>query len=480
MKLLIIGLDSAAPKLVFDKWGEELPNLKNLMAKGIHGALETAHPPITVPAWTVMMSSKDPGQLGCYGFRNRKDHSYDSYTIANATAVRYDRAWDIVSRAGKKVILLGVPQTYPTKPINGYIVTDFLTPSTKSDYTYPLELKDEVEKVSGGYVLDVENFRTPDKEALLERIYDKTKKHFKVAKHLITTKPWDFFMLVEMGVDRIHHGFWSFMDPEHHKYQAGNPFEDAIKDYYRYCDREIGELLSLVPKDTIVMVVSDHGARKMDGGICFNEWLIKEGYLTLKEYPSQPTSISNVEIDWSRTMAWGDGGYYGRLFMNVKGREPQGVVDPKEYEKIRSELIQKIEAIEDPEGRNIGSRAYRPEELYKEVNGVAPDLFAYFGNLDWRSVGSVGLKSIYTFENDTGPDEANHDWQGIFILNEMGCRGGNLEPGYKEGLKIYDIGPTVLNLFGLESNNNPIGKSLTNYKEEGFFDRLKARLGLQN
>ena len=477
MKLLIIGLDSAAPNLVFDKWGKELPNLKNLMEKGLYGPLETAHPPITVPAWAVMMSGKDPGQLGCYGFRNRKDHSYDGYSIANSTSIRYDRAWDILSSAGKNIILLGVPQTYPPKPIKGCIVTDFLTPSTKSDYTYPLELKDEVEKVSGGYVLDVENFRTTDKEALLERIYNKTKKHFKVAKHLITTKPWDFFMLVEMGVDRIHHGFWSYMDPEHHKYHKGNPFESAIKEYYIYCDREIGELLSLVPNDTVVMVVSDHGARKMDGGICFNEWLIKEGFLTLKEYPSQATPISDVEIDWSRTMAWGDGGYYGRLFMNVKGREPQGIVDPIEYERVRSDLIQKIEAIENPEGRNIGSRAYRPEELYKEVNGVPPDLIVYFGNLDWRSIGSVGLRSIYTFENDTGPDEANHDWHGIFILNEMGCRGGNLEQGYyKEGLKIYDIGHTVLNLFSLESDSNSIGKSLTNYQEEGFFDRLKARL----
>jgi predicted AlkP superfamily phosphohydrolase/phosphomutase len=460
MKLLIIGLDSAVPDLVFNKWMEELPNLKRLMEKGTYGPLESTHPPITVPAWASMMSSKDPGQLGYYGFRNRKDYSYDGYTIANSTAVRYDRAWDKLSDAGKKVILLGVPQTYPTRRINGCIVTDFLTPSTKSEYTYPSELKDEIEKVSGGYVLDVENFRTEDKDALLERIYEKTRKHFKVAKHLISTKPWDFFMVVEMGVDRIQHGFWSYMDPEHHKYRAGNPFENAIKEYYRFCDREIGDLLSLVSKETIVMVVSDHGARKMDGGICFNEWLIKEGYLTLKEYPSRPTSISDVEIDWNRTMAWGDGGYYGRLFMNVKGREPQGIINPKDYERIRSELIERIEAIEDPGGKNIGSRAYRPEDLYREVNGVAPDLIVYFGNLDWRSVGSVGLRSIYTFENDTGPDEANHDWQGVFILNEMGCRWGNLGLGYKEGLRIYDIGPTVLSLFGVKSKDSSIGKSL--------------------
>jgi len=478
MKLLIIGLDCAAPDLVFNKWKDELPNLKNLIEKGAYGRLESTHPPITVPAWSVMMSSKDPGQLGVYGFRNRKGYSYEGYSIANATSVRHDRVWDILSRAGKKNILLGVPQTYPPKPINGCIVSGFLAPSTKSNYTYPSALKDEVERVSGGYVLDVENFRTSDKDALLERIYEKTRKHFKVAKHFISTKQWDFFMLVEMGVDRIHHGFWSFMDPKHHKYRVGNPFENSIKDYYKYCDREIGEILSLIPRDTIVMVVSDHGARKMDGGICFNEWLIKEGYLKLENYPSKLTSIQNVDLDWSKTKAWGDGGYYGRLFMNVKGREPQGTVDPTDYEKVRTELIHKIEAIEDPEGRNIGSKAYRPEDLYKEVKGFAPDLMVYFGNLDWRSVGSVGLGSIHTFENDTGPDEANHDWHGIFILNDMGCRAGNIKPGYIENLKIYDIGPTVLNLFGMESDSDSRGNTLTNNKEVGLLNRVKGHLRL--
>ena len=338
----------------------------------------------------------------------------------------------MLGRDGKQIILLGVPQTYPPKPINGCMVTDFLTPSTKSEYTYPSELKPEVERVSGGYVLDVEDFRTPDKEALLKRVYAKTEKHFRVAKHLIRTKPWDFFMMVELGVDRIHHGFWSYMDPTHPKYEAGNPFEHAIRDYYRYVDREVAELLDLTPNDTVVMVVSDHGAKKMDGGICFNEWLIQQGFLSVVSYPDQPTPIDKVTIDWSKTKAWGDGGYYGRLFLNVRGREPQGTVAPEDYERVREDLIERIAAITDPQGRNLGSRAYRPQALYRTVNGVPPDLIVYFGDLHWRSVGSVGLGSMYTFDNDTGPDEANHDWHGIFILNEVGCRRATSSQGIKK------------------------------------------------
>jgi len=457
-KLLIIGLDSAAPALVFDRWRNELPTLSALIARGAHGPLRSTNPPITVPAWTAMMSSHDPGELGFYGFRNRKDHSYDGYAFANSSLIRVPRLWDWLGAAGMRCIVLGVPQTYPPSPLNGEMVSCFLTPSTKAQYTYPVELKAEVERVTDGYLLDVDDFRTADKAALLRRVYEKTDKHLGLAKHLARTHPWDMLMLVEMGVDRIHHGFWSHMDPAHHKYEAGNPFESAILDYYRHVDRQLAELLSLCPSDTLVLVVSDHGAKKMDGGICFNEWLQQEGYLTLADRPSKPTPIGKVQIDWSKTKAWGDGGYYGRLFMNVRGREPSGTIDPKDYERVRTDLIAGIEAIADPQGRVIGSRADRPEEIYRRVNGVAPDLIVYFGDLDWRSVGAVGMGGLHTFENDTGPDEANHDWHGLFILSTNGAPAPLT--GAVSDAVIYDVAPTLLSLMGQAVPDGLAGRSL--------------------
>jgi predicted AlkP superfamily phosphohydrolase/phosphomutase len=183
----------------------------------------------------------------------------------------------------------------------------------------------------------------------------------------------------------------------------------------------------------------------MVGGLCINEWLMREGYLALKEYPSQVTPMEKCEIDWSKTRAWGAGGYYGRLFMNVKGREPNGVIAPQDYERERAMLMQKLAAITDPDGRNIGTIAFKPEEVYREINNIPPDLVVYFGNLDWRSVGSVGHQSIWTFENDTGPDDANHAQQGIFILYDPRSPSGGKR---LEGLKIYDVAPTVLTMLG--------------------------------
>jgi predicted AlkP superfamily phosphohydrolase/phosphomutase len=445
-RILVIGLDCAAPELIFETWRDDLPTLSRLMAQGSYGALESTIPAITVPAWSCMMTGRDPGQLGFYGFRNRADYSYDRLTTANAKAVTVPRLWNMLSDAGKRVAAIGVPQTYPVQPINGHMVSCFLTPSVKSQYAYPPELKQQIsEWIEGELLLDVANFRSEDKQGILDDIYRMADQRFTICTRLLARERYDYFMTVDMGVDRIHHGFWKYMDPQHPKHEPGNPFQQAIHDYYVYIDGQIAALLELVDDETIVLVVSDHGGKAMLGGICVNEWLIQQGYLTLKQYPSSQTRLDQCEIDWSRTKAWAEGGYYGRLFLNVQGREPEGIVAPQDYERERATLIERLAAITDPDGRNIGTIAFKPEEIYAEVNNVAPDLIIYFGNLDWRSVGSVGDGSIWTFENDTGPDDANHAQHGVFIFYDPRKPGGGKR---LDGLKIYDVAPTLLTLLG--------------------------------
>ena len=456
MKVFVIGLDCGEPSLVFDRWREDLPNLSRLMAGGSFGELTSSIPAITVPAWASMLSSQDPGQLGFYGFRNRADYSYERMSIATALSVKADRVWDILSRAGKQVVVAGVPQTYPVKPVNGCMISSFLTPSTHSQFTYPAELKQEIGPVVGGeYMLDVPNFRTEDKDHLLEQIYAMADQHDKLVKYLMTTRPWDFFMHVDMGVDRIHHGFWKYFDERHPLHEPGNRYQSAIHDYYVHLDGQIGEWLGLLDDDTAVLVVSDHGGRPMMGGICFNEWLKQEGYLSFEYQPEGIVPLEKCEVDWSKTKAWGSGGYYARLFLNVKGREPEGIVDPADYEKVRDELAARIAAIADLEGNNIGSVAYKPQEIYRQVNNIAPDLVVYFGNLGWRSVGSLGLNRIHTFENDTGPDDANHAQDGLYIYYHPGEQARGRGPKRQ----LMDIAPAILQLLDVPIPSNMQGTS---------------------
>jgi len=458
-KLFVIGLDCAPPELVFDQWRQELPNLNRLISSGSYGKLQSCIPCITVPAWSVMTASVDPGQLGVYGFRNRADTSYHNMTIANSASIRQERVWEILSRAGKQVIVVGVPPMYPPKPVNGIAVGCFLTPATVAKdangarvsrtFTYPAEMSGLINEWAGGeYLVDVKEFRTENKDFLLKQIYEMTEKRFAVIKRLMTERPWDFFMFVEMGTDRIHHGFWKYHDPTHPKHEPGNPYQDAIRNYYHTLDEQIGQLLSLLDDNTAVMVLSDHGAKKMDGGICVNEWLRREGYLVLKEEPEGTGIIpfEKVEVDWEKTTAWSSGGYYGRIFLNVQGREPSGIIPPERYEAVREELVQKLAALTDPEGRNIGTVSYKPQGIYREVRGVAPDLIVYFGNLYWRAVGSFGQHSIHTFENDTGPDDANHAEYGIYVYHDPRQSQGGRE---LSGLQLMDVGPTMLDTLGV-------------------------------
>ena len=148
-------------------------------------------------------------------------------------------------------------------------------------------------------------------------------------------------------------------------------------------------------------------------------------------------------VDWEQTRAWGEGGYYCRLNLNVAGREPQGTVAPEEFDVLREELQQKLEALGDDQGRPIGTVTYRPEDLYREQNGIPPDLLVYFGDLGWRSIGQVGTGSVHVFENDTGPDDANHAPDGVYIVS-----GNGVGAGEGEQRPIFDIGPTLLALLG--------------------------------
>ena len=444
IKVLVIGLDCAVPTLVFDEFKAELPNLSKLIDNGVHGNMRSTIPPITIPAWLCMTTGKKPGKLGLYGFKHRKNNDYKDMWIANATAINFDTVWTILGRYNKKSILVGIPPSYPPYKVNGLLVGCFLTPDINSNYTYPPDLKNEIERVIGKYIPDVK-FRTDKKDELLEELHTMTNKRFDLIKYLLVNKPWDFFMFVEIGLDRIQHGFWRFFDSKHHLYEKDNPYENAIKNYYKLLDKKVGEILEVLEDNTIVLVVSDHSAKRMKGALCINEWLMEEGYLVIKNKPNEVMSFDQLDVDWSKTKAWGWGGYYARVFLNLKGREQNGIIDPKDYETEREKLIEKIKAIPDINGNKMATMVYKPEELYEDLTGDYPDLMVFFDDLYYRSAGTVGHGTKYLLENDTGPDDAVHDWDGIFI----GYNKDKENARKIERIKIYDVAATILDLFGI-------------------------------
>src|SRR5262249_31846661 len=169
MRLLVIGLDCAAPELLFD--AERLPTFARLMEAGCWGRLESVIPPITVPAWMCMSTSQDPGSLGVYGFNNRSDRSYTDAAIVNSRSIQELTIWDQIAREGGRSIVVGVPPGYPPRKVNGISVGCFLTPDPANDiFTHPAHAKDQINALVGDYPVDVKGFRTQKKDWLRDEI----------------------------------------------------------------------------------------------------------------------------------------------------------------------------------------------------------------------------------------------------------------------------------------------------------------------
>ena len=380
-----------------------------------------------------MMSSRTPGDLGIYGFRNRADHSYDSLFVANGAAVKAPRLWDLATRYGKPSIVLGVPGTYPPRPLNGVMVS--LLPDAvareRSTRTRRCSAR-EVEQVVGEYLFDCTNFRTEDKDDLLRQVYEMTDRRFRLADHLLRTKPWELFAMVEMGTDRMHHGFWKDMDAGHRKHEPDGRYADAILDYHRHVDGLDRRACSSTPTTRRPCSSSPTTARSgWTAASAINEWLRREGLLRTRARAATAVARSrDVGVDWIAHDRLGRGRLL-RARLPERAR-PRAGGDGRARATTSASATssrERLAAIPDDDGEPIGTRVYRPEEVYDEVNGVAPDLIVYFGDLAWRAVGTVGGdEGIHTFENDTGPDDANHAQDGLLIM-----AGPGVEPGQRGG-----------------------------------------------
>jgi predicted AlkP superfamily phosphohydrolase/phosphomutase len=445
--VVVIGLDCLSPDLLFTRYLSDLPTFRSLLQCGIWGRLRSVDPPVTVPAWSCMLTGLTPAQLGLYGFRHRTLGSYVERYLADSRHVREPRVWQTLAHKGLSSGLLGVPQTWPVAPMCGFVVSD--APEPGPGLAWPPDLDREIQEVAGAWRPDVTGFRCADPDAVLEEIRSVTDERFALFQRLLQTRGADFLMMVDMGPDRIHHRFFRYCDPQHrlHATVAGKP--DPVRAYYKTLDDHLAETLRLLPADCRVLVVSDHGARSLQGGFCVNDWLIAQGLLKLRESPGSVRPFDESLVDWPATRAWAWGGYHGRIFVNVQGREPHGTVSPAEVHGFLSDLSQRLHGVRDPAGTPLHNRVLRLQA--PDALGDYPDLMVYFGELSYRAIGSVGHRSLFIEGNDTGPDDANHDPHGVFLY-----RGPTPQPaGERRGKSILHVAPTILSWFG-QSHAEPL------------------------
>jgi predicted AlkP superfamily phosphohydrolase/phosphomutase len=522
-KVLFIGLDGSTFDLLDPLMQKGLmPRLQAFIGEGVRGWLETTIPPITPTAWVSWMTGKNPGKHGVFEFLlRRKGSTALPDQPVSARARDGLPFWDVLSQMGKRAIVTNMPCTYPPTMVNGLMVADFLTPRGRRDFTYPESLLDEIESRFGPYQLYITEVYARGKvDNILNQLFDELAYKTKVNRYLMDNYEWDVFATHYWGTDRFQHELWHLLDETHPFFdrKEHDTYVSRIHDYWRTVDATLGELFDAVGPQTTVYLGSDHGFGPIKKFLCFNVWLIEEGLLVLKRdamtrfkralfklgltpdlaYRSAmkmglahlrlSVGVSNrstlmklanalmlslEDVDWSRTTAFSKGNY-GQIFINVKGREAGGIVEPgAEYERVLREVSDKLRAMIDPETRQplIGP-IWRREDLYTGPHiEEAPDLQFLPADMSNKPLGTLDLTSN-KFITPVYGNSGDHRMHGIFL-----GRGPELRRGARvEGARIIDYAPTILHSFGVEVPADMDGRVLEEVFTDEYMQQNPVRL----
>ncbi len=491
-KVIIFGLDGATFDFILP-WVKQnkLPFFKRLLEESAYGYLRTTIPPLTPCAWTSFMTGKNPGKHGIVDFL-WIDHNYNEKVSFNKSKT----LWRILSENGLKVIVCNIPCTYPPEPVNGILISGFLTPSLKSNFTYPLNFKERLLKEFPHYffrekVKYYENEK--EREEFAEEVFKLTELHYEVAKFLLKNFDYDFFIINFMGIDHMQHWFWRFCDKNHPNFseKLSKKHGDKIFKIYKYIDDILSDLLNIIPDNSYIILMSDHGAGPCYGTMCLNYLMLKKEFLKLKKLPNvrrkefmlkigfspfylsrlafhikkikdavavkdvegrkeitQKYGITLKDIDWENTLAIAFG-YYNQIYVNKKGRFKNGKVEDKDYEKVREDIISILKSL------NLKIKVWRKEEIYKgEFLPLLPDIF--FSAEDFAYTGSSFLiPSFKLFIPSLTFKSGEHRLFGIFAIT-----GPNIKHQKLENISIIDIAPTVLEIFKIKHKYQMDGRVL--------------------
>jgi predicted AlkP superfamily phosphohydrolase/phosphomutase len=506
-RVFIIGWDGATFDLI-KPWVAQgkLPTIARLMATGAHGLLRSTLPPMTFPAWTTFLTGKNQGKHGIFDFTRQPPNSY-ALEFVNGARRRALTFWQLLSQAGRQVISISVPCTFPPDPVNGIMISGFDAPGlggrgahVDARGMYPPELCQELAQKAaphpiGAFMVAEINQGRPDLG--LERQLQTVRGKANTAKYLLTTRPWDCAMIMFGESDGSCHHFWKYCDTKSPLFTDKPPgLSDSIFKVYEELDRTTEELLKLVPADTVVLLVSDHGFGGVSNWILYpNCWLREQGLLRFRGgfarwrsrvldavklravaklpaklkralYRWNPRRLGGIEgrvrygfIDWAGTQAYfEENPYYPVLWINLKGRQPRGVVEPgRPYEELRDRLIAQLEAWRHPEsGEPIVEKAYRREELYSgPCVEDFPDIIVKWGlhqgylyayrvsskspDLAWIKQVDPNAPANQAFF--TGKSGSHRD-DGIFVAHGPDIRQGTTI----HGARLLDLAPTILAL----------------------------------
>lgn len=401
-----------------------MPNLARIFAAGTVSPLNSSWPFVSSVAWSSFMTGCNPGKHNIYGFVDRRPNSYDVF-LPNSATMRRDPLWTELSRAGKQVVVMNVPVTYPPRQVNGLMVSCFLSPSLEKA-TYPRELAGRLQQM--GYKIDADAaIARRSKKDFMAELRHVLERRAAVMFELMDSEPWEFFMSHIMETDRLHHFFWEYME-------ANDPeWAPAFYDFYTRVDDILGRVWERVDANTTLIILSDHGFCTIRKEVYLNQYLREHGWLQLQPNQGKAPSIADI-APATRAFSMDP----GRVFLNVRGREPRGSVEPgPEYERIRNALQDELLEMRDPDtGALMVERVFTREEIYHGGSFPnAPDLvvaprrgYAFKGAMDREQL---------TYKGDVLIGEHTHDDAMLYIS------GHDI---VKQTLAMEDVIPAVYSL----------------------------------
>lgn len=473
-KCIVIGLDGASPVLF--KWAKEgkLPNIARIIENGVSSELQSTIPFFTGVAWPSFLTGKNPGKTGFFGWRKRIPGTYNTRMFNSEDLDKAVPLWRILNSYSKESIFLGIPFTYPPKKIKGVMVSGFPAPHLSA---YPTEVLTKLKEI--GFETDVRG------EENIESFYDLSKRQTETLFYLMDKYEWDFFI-----VNYQAHQHWLI--------------HGMVLPQCQDLDNKIGDILKRLDKDTMVILMSDHGTMPVYKDIFINEFLKKLGLLEIIERLSalkylliilnivesnfskifrklnlnlpfirlilstimmklsswlSSKFLDSSKIDWSRSKAFSIEA--DSIFINLEGREPKGVVNSCEYDDLRNHIIEELSKLKDPiTGVKVIDNVYKKEEIYHgEYMNYAPDLLVT-PNEGYRL-------ALFNFDGsiiETTLRKTYQEKPGIFA-----AMGPNIKKGVYLGeeIQLVDLAPTILHMLNLPIVKDMDGKVLIDIFEEG-------------
>lgn len=359
-KVIVIGLDGTPYSLINKLVRRGVcPNLASLLSDGSLHSMNSILPTVSSVAWTSFMTGKNPGQHGIFGFMERRPDSYKIY-FPNSHDIKSETIWAILGKSGKRSIVLNVPSTYPAMELNGVLISGFVAIDLDRS-VFPPSLLPRLREINYKIDVDSQLFRE-SKDKFIDDLWQTLESREIMMISLLESEKWDLFIGAITETDRLHHFFWEDMEDE-------TGYSDTFYKVYTRIDEIIGKVVDHMDRDTSLIIMSDHGFCRLKKEVYLNYWLKENGLLKFATH--SPRSIADISSD-SKAYCLDP----GRIYINLRDREPMGCVDNgREYEEVREWIIEGLSLLEDGNSGKIFKRIYRREELY---NGPyfnnAPDI----------------------------------------------------------------------------------------------------------